>query len=109
MARKIFLDTLVKVGSFTNQTSNGVHSAALILGAAGLCSRILGVLRDRMLASQFGAGRELDIYYAAFQIPVFRLRNGLLPQHFPGLCFFPLYFWEYRLFFPPLPNPSSDF
>ena len=71
MARKIFLDTLVKVGSFTNQTSNGVHSAALILGAAGLCSRILGVLRDRMLASQFGAGRELDIYYAAFQIPDF--------------------------------------
>src|SRR3989344_4158314 len=61
MARKIFLDTLVKVGSFTNQTSNGVHSADLILG----------VLRDRMLASQFGAGRELDIYYAAFQIPDF--------------------------------------
>jgi len=71
MACKYFLDTLARVGSFTNQTSNGVHSAALILGAAGLCSRMLGVLRDRMLASQFGAGRELDIYYAAFQIPDF--------------------------------------
>lgn len=54
-----------------NKEINGVHSAALILGAAGLCSRLLGVLRDRLLASLFGAGRELDIYYAAFQIPDF--------------------------------------
>ncbi|MBI2121835.1 MAG: murein biosynthesis integral membrane protein MurJ [Candidatus Sungbacteria bacterium] len=54
-----------------NAEINGVHSAALILGAAGLCSRGLGVLRDRLLASQFGAGRELDMYYAAFQIPDF--------------------------------------
>lgn len=46
-----------------------VHSAALILGAAGLFSRLLGVLRDRLLAGHFGAGRELDIYYTAFQIP----------------------------------------
>ncbi|TSC78777.1 MAG: Integral membrane protein MviN [Parcubacteria group bacterium Gr01-1014_33] len=48
-----------------------IHAAALLLGAAGLLSRILGMLRDRLLASQFGAGRELDIYYAAFQIPDF--------------------------------------
>ena len=40
-----------------------------MIGAAGLLSRILGVFRDRLLASEFGASRELDIYYAAFQIP----------------------------------------
>lgn len=39
------------------------------MGAASLASRILGVLRDRILAGQFGAGDELDIYFAAFRIP----------------------------------------
>lgn len=57
--------------SFLNNEITSIHSAALLLGAAGLLSRILGVFRDRLLAGQFGAGRELDIYYAAFQIPDF--------------------------------------
>ncbi len=48
-----------------------LHAAALILGAAGFLSRLLGLFRDRLLAGIFGAGRELDIYYAAFQIPDF--------------------------------------
>lgn len=34
-----------------------------------MASRLLGVLRDRVLAGQFGAGDTLDIYYAAFRIP----------------------------------------
>ena len=57
--------------NFLNGEITNIHSAAFILGAAGLLSRLLGVLRDRLLAGQFGAGRELDIYYAAFQIPDF--------------------------------------
>lgn len=48
-----------------------INAAALLLGAASLLSRILGILRDRLLASHFGASRELDIYYAAFQVPDF--------------------------------------
>ncbi len=52
-----------------NGEIGNVHSAALLLGAAGLFSRVLGVFRDRLLAGLFGAGRELDIYYIAFQIP----------------------------------------
>ena len=28
-----------------------------------------GFFRDRILASQFGAGTQLDIYYAAFRVP----------------------------------------
>ncbi|OHA02307.1 MAG: hypothetical protein A3J58_00580 [Candidatus Sungbacteria bacterium RIFCSPHIGHO2_02_FULL_52_23] len=55
---------------FQSEIAN-VHAAALILGGAGLLSRVLGVLRDRMLAARFGAGRELDIYTAAFNIPDF--------------------------------------
>lgn len=57
--------------NFLNHGITNIHAAAFLLGAAGLLSRILGFLRDRMLASHFGAGRELDIYYAAFQIPDF--------------------------------------
>lgn len=56
---------------FLDHEISNIHSAALILGAAGLLSRVLGVFRDRMLAGSFGAGRELDAYYAAFQIPDF--------------------------------------
>lgn len=52
-----------------NSQSKTITSAAVVLGAASLASRILGMLRDRILAGQFGAGDELDIYFAAFRIP----------------------------------------
>ncbi len=52
-----------------NAESKTITSAAIILGAASLVSRLLGVLRDRVLAGEFGAGVELDMYYAAFRIP----------------------------------------
>lgn len=38
---------------------------------AALLSRLLGLLRDRIFASRFGAGDDLDIYFAAFRIPDF--------------------------------------
>ena len=37
----------------------------------GIASRLLGLIRDRALASKFGAGEILDVYYAAFKIPDF--------------------------------------
>lgn len=49
--------------------SKSVISAAFVITVAGLASRILGLLRDRLLASTFGAGDTLDIYYAAFRVP----------------------------------------
>lgn len=52
-----------------NSQSKTIASAAVILGAASLVSRLLGLFRDRILAGSFGAGDELDIYYAAFRIP----------------------------------------
>ncbi|NQT49913.1 murein biosynthesis integral membrane protein MurJ [Candidatus Kuenenbacteria bacterium] len=48
---------------------NSITSAAVVIAAAGLLSRVLGIVRDRILAGQFGAGNELDIYYAAFRVP----------------------------------------
>ncbi|HEU0050566.1 MAG TPA: murein biosynthesis integral membrane protein MurJ [Patescibacteria group bacterium] len=51
--------------------TDGLSAAAFIVGAASLASRLVGVLRDRILASQFGAGNQLDAYYAAFRLPDF--------------------------------------
>ncbi|MFY9462744.1 MAG: lipid II flippase MurJ [Candidatus Sungiibacteriota bacterium] len=64
--------------NFLQNEIASVHIAALILGAAGLASRILGMVRDRLLAAHFGAGRELDIYNAAFNIPDFMATLFLL-------------------------------
>lgn len=55
---------------FSSQTKN-ISSAAFLLGASALGSRFLGLVRDRLLAGTFGAGEELDIYFAAFRIPDF--------------------------------------
>jgi putative peptidoglycan lipid II flippase len=53
-----------------SQTRNITHAAG-ILFLASLFSGILGLLRDSLLAGTFGAGNDLDIYYAAFRIPDF--------------------------------------
>lgn len=52
-----------------NGETNGLTAAAFIIGAASFASRAIGVLRDRVLASAFGAGGDLDVYYAAFRLP----------------------------------------
>lgn len=54
---------------WTNTSAKTIGAAALIISLAGIISRILGFVRDRLLASQFGAGDVLDAYYAAFRIP----------------------------------------
>lgn len=46
-----------------------VPSAALILGSTYLLSNILGVFRERLIASSFGASHLTDIFYASFRIP----------------------------------------
>lgn len=51
--------------------TSSITAAAIILGVAGLLSRIFGVVRDRLLATTFGTGPTLDAYYAAFRIPDF--------------------------------------
>ena len=55
---------------FNSQTKN-ITRGALILGASYFISAILGLIRDRLLAGRFGAGLELDVYFAAFRIPDF--------------------------------------
>ena len=47
----------------------GLHQAAYVLAVLTFGSQLLALVRDRLLAHQFGAGSELDLYYTAFRIP----------------------------------------
>ncbi len=55
--------------SFLTTEVRGLHAAAYILALSSLTSSILALLRDRLLAHLFGAGPQLDMYYAAFRLP----------------------------------------
>lgn len=56
---------------FLNRETNSISAGGMIFAFSALLSRILGLVRDRLLANQFGAGEVLDVYYASFQIPDF--------------------------------------
>ncbi len=59
-------------------TGPSLRRASLILIAGFLGSRALGVLRNVVLAGTFGAGLQLDAYFAAFRLPdlIFQLIGG---------------------------------
>lgn len=46
-----------------------VISAALILGVSSLASRVVGLVRERVFTTTFGAGDTFDAFVAAFRIP----------------------------------------
>lgn len=49
----------------------GLHQAAYILALFTFGSQLLALVRDRLLAHEFGAGTALDLYYTAFRVPDF--------------------------------------
>lgn len=57
------------LGKIFRKSIDSITIAAGLVAVSSLASRILGLLRDRILAGEFGAGAELDVYYAAFRIP----------------------------------------
>ena len=61
MVRRVFY--------FMYREVRGLHQAAYILALFAVGSQLLAIVRDRLLAHMFGAGIELDLYYAAFRIP----------------------------------------
>ena len=63
MVRRIF--------SIFHREIAGLHQAAYLLGFFALCSQVLALFRDRLLAAHFGATTTLDLYYSAFRIPDF--------------------------------------
>lgn len=58
-----------RILSFVGREINGLHEAAYLLAGSAFLSLLLALIRDRLLASSFGAGDVLDVYYAAFRVP----------------------------------------
>lgn len=54
-----------------NREFKVVLSAALTISFFSLVAKLLGLVRNRIFAGEFGAGDTLDIYFAAFRIPDF--------------------------------------
>lgn len=55
--------------NLTNNETKTIAGAAMLVGVFSLVSRVVGFVRDRILAGTFGAGDVLDVYYAAFKLP----------------------------------------
>jgi|SRR3989338_8746559 len=60
-----------RIINLLNKEISGLHEAAYLLAVFTFASQLLALIRDRSLASFFGAGETLDIYYASFRIPDF--------------------------------------
>ena len=74
---------------FHGRSNRTVGGAALVIAVFGVASRLLGFVRDRILAGTFGAGDVLDAYYAAFRIPDFLY--GLLVAGALSAAFVPVF------------------
>ena len=63
-------------------------AAALIMAFSVLLSRLMGLVRDKVISWQFGVGGEVDIYFAAFIVPDFL--NYLLAGGYISITLIPL-------------------
>ena len=66
----------------------------MMLAGFSFLADIVGLFRDRILASHFGASRSLDIYYSAFKIPDFIF--NLLVLGALSSAFIPVFLERYR-------------
>lgn len=69
-----------------------VTKAAGVVGAATLASRLLGFVRDMIIARYFGAGFSSDAFFVAFRIP--NLLRRLFAEGSLSIAFIPV-FTEY--------------
>lgn len=59
------------IPSILNHESRTVGNGAFVIALTGVIGAALGIIRNAILASRFGASVELDAYFAAFRIPDF--------------------------------------
>ncbi|MBQ7456789.1 MAG: murein biosynthesis integral membrane protein MurJ [Desulfovibrio sp.] len=76
----------MSLSPFRTQERLGV--AAILLAASTLLSRLMGLIRDKIISWQFGAGSEADLYFAAFVVP--DCINYLLAGGFMSITIIPL-------------------
>ena len=67
----------------------GIPAAAALLAGSVLLSRVIGVVREAVLADRVGVDSQSDAYFAAFQIP--DLLNYLLAGAALSIAFLPIY------------------
>ncbi len=72
-----------------NQDNADVTQAAGVVGVATLLSRILGYVRDMVMASYFGAGLASDAFIAAFRVP--NLLRRLFGEGSLSIAFVPVF------------------
>ena len=68
--------------------SQHLTAAAVIMGVSILLSRVMGLVRDKVISWQFGAAAEADLYFAAFVVPDFI--NYLLAGGYVSITLIPL-------------------
>ncbi|GHU91434.1 lipid II flippase MurJ [Deltaproteobacteria bacterium] len=69
-------------------TRHRMGPAALILAVSAILSRLMGLVRDKVISWQFGASGEADMYFAAFVVP--DIINYLLAGGFMSITIIPL-------------------
>lgn len=55
--------------SLTKKLTQTITGGAIIIATFAIISKFTGLLRDRLIASHFGAGDATDIYFASFRLP----------------------------------------
>ena len=69
-------------------TDKKIARASLLLAAASVCCHALGLVKEMMVAGQFGISRAMDAFYAALAVP--NVINNVLMSAF-GAVFIPVY------------------
>ncbi len=68
--------------------TQGIGMAAILLAMSTIISRCMGIVREKIISWQFGAGAEVDIYFAAFVVP--DIINYLLAGGFMAITLLPI-------------------
>jgi len=66
-----------------------LYKSAGIVALSTLCSRVLGLVRDVLMAAHFGAARTADVFFVAFMIP--NLFRRLVAEGALTISFIPVY------------------
>lgn len=58
-----------RIAGLIGKEIKGLHEAAYLLAIFSFFSLLMGLIRDRLLAAEFGASLTLDVYYTSFRLP----------------------------------------
>ena len=83
------LQQLVKGFLMQRGESGGIARAAGVVSGATLLSRVLGFVRDLIIARTFGAGTTTDAFFAAFRLP--NMLRELLGEGALSAAFIPVF------------------